>query len=91
MTNDTWGKIRDKLLKAVGKDNFKNWIEPLEFAHLRDGVVTFLVPTNFMGNWVSRNFGDKILAHLISDGHKVSRVQFTVPEMPHGCTRRPRR
>lgn len=82
MTNDTWGQIRDRLLKTVGNNNFKNWIEPLEFAHLRDGVATFLVPTNFMGNWVSRNFGDKILAHLISDGHKVSRVQFAVPEIP---------
>ena len=80
MTDDTWGQIKDKLVKAVGKDNFTNWIEPLEFAHLKEGVATFLVPTSFMGNWVSRNFGDDILQNLKSCGNPVSRVDFVVPQ-----------
>ena len=79
MTNEEWGQVRSKLQKAVGQNNYTNWIEPLEFADLANGVATFLVPTNFMGNWVDRNFGDKILRHMIGEGLKVSRLEFSVP------------
>ena len=81
MTNETWGQIREELLKSVGKNNYVNWIEPLEFDALDDdGVATFLVPTQFMGNWVSRNFGEQILNQLSSAGAPVTRVAFAVPE-----------
>lgn len=79
MTDDTWGRIREELLNSVGRNNYKNWIEPLEFSDLRNGVATFLVPTSFMGNWVSRNFGDQILHQLAKAGQDVSRVEFSVP------------
>lgn len=78
MTNDVWARIRQNLLKTVGKNNYTNWIEPLEFSDLDGGVATFFVPTNFMGNWVSRNFGDSILQELAKAGEKVSRVEFSV-------------
>ncbi len=79
MTNESWGQIRENLRKTVGKNNYVNWIEPLEFDTLDDGVATFLVPTNFMGNWVSRNFGEHILHQLSEAGESVTRVQFSVP------------
>ncbi len=79
MTNETWGDIRENLIKTVGRNNYVNWIEPLEFAELDGGVATFLVPTNFMGDWVSRNFGDQILHQLSEAGQAVTRVRFAVP------------
>ncbi len=82
MTNETWGEIRKDLLSAVGKNNYVNWIEPLELAGLNGGVATFFVPTSFMGNWVSRNFGDLIQKVLTKAGEKVSRVEFSVPNQP---------
>ncbi|MFV0359022.1 chromosomal replication initiator protein DnaA [Tropicimonas sp.] len=78
MTSDTWGHVRDDLLKAVGKNNFVTWIEPLKFETLEDGVARFEVPTNFIGNWVSRNFGDQILHHLRRSGAPVERIEFNV-------------
>jgi len=80
MTNESWGEIRQNLVSAVGKNNYSNWIEPLELAGLEGGVATFLVPTNFMGNWVSRNFGDQIQKVLTNAGEAVSRVEFSVPQ-----------
>ncbi|WP_281840667.1 chromosomal replication initiator protein DnaA [Sinisalibacter aestuarii] len=80
MTNETWGRVREILREEVGQNNYRNWIEPLEFAELEAGVATFLVPTNFMGNWVERNFGDKILRRMIELGEKVSRLVFVVAE-----------
>ncbi|MEM6387061.1 MAG: chromosomal replication initiator protein DnaA [Pseudomonadota bacterium] len=82
MTNETWGEIRKGLLSAVGKNNYVNWIEPLELAGLNGGVATFFVPTNFMGNLVSRNFGDQIQKVLRNAGEAVSRVEFSVPSQP---------
>ncbi|MCI2394732.1 chromosomal replication initiator protein DnaA [Aliiroseovarius sediminis] len=79
MTSEEWGLVRNKLQKSVGQNNYTNWIEPLEFADLDNGVARFLVPTNFMGNWVDRNFGDKILRQMIGEGLKVSRLEFSVP------------
>ncbi|UWQ14318.1 chromosomal replication initiator protein DnaA [Aliiroseovarius sp. M344] len=79
MTNEEWGLVRNKLHKAVGQNNYTNWIEPLEFADLKNGVATFLVPTNFMGNWVDRNFGDKIMRQMLGEGLKVSRLEFSAP------------
>ena len=79
MTEEVWGDIREKLIGQVGRNNYVNWIEPLEFSELEDGVATFLVPTQFMGTWVSRNFGEQILRELNGNGHTVERVEFTVP------------
>lgn len=80
MDKDAWGCLRDELIQTVGKNNFVNWIEPLEFSRLENGVAIFLVPTHFMGDWVQRNFGEKILHLLVAAGIAVARVQFAVPQ-----------
>ncbi len=91
MTKDLWGQIREKLRATVGKNNYANWIEPLEFAALDGGVATFMVPTTFMGNWVSRNFGDQIVHEITKAGVPVSRVEFMVPSVTRTAERdRPR-
>ncbi|SHI41332.1 chromosomal replication initiator protein DnaA [Shimia gijangensis] len=78
MIQEQWGTLKQDLLKTVGQNNFKTWIEPLEFADLTEGAVTFHVPTNFFGNYVSQNFGDLILHKLTSNGQRVQRVHFKV-------------
>jgi chromosomal replication initiator protein len=78
MTQEIWGQLRQRLLKTVGKNNYKTWIEPLEFAKVQDGVVLFNVPTNFMGNYVSQNFADLILYELNTAGESVQRIAFKV-------------
>ena len=80
MTKKSWEETRQNLISAVGKSNYTNWIEPLEFARIEGGVARFHVPTTFMGNWVLRNFGDHILRELTKSGNKVTRVEFAVPE-----------
>ncbi|TMV64307.1 chromosomal replication initiator protein DnaA, partial [Thioclava sp. BHET1] len=82
MTNETWGIVRNELLKTVGKNNFATWIEPLQFSELSEGVAKFLVPTNFFGTWVSRNFADQIRQQLVSAGHDVERIEFAVRNAP---------
>ena len=57
-------RCKERFCEAIGENNYKTWIEPLEFGPFEDGVAHFNVPTNFIGNWVNRNFGDQILHHL---------------------------
>lgn len=78
MTKEQWGQLQRKLLGTVGKNNYANWIEPLEFSDISEGVATFHVPTNFLGNYVAQNFGDLILHQLAESGQVVRRVNFRV-------------
>ncbi|WP_170386850.1 chromosomal replication initiator protein DnaA [Ruegeria atlantica] len=78
MTQEKWGQLRNKLLKAIGKNNYTTWIEPLELQEVQDGVAVFSVPTNFMGNYVSQNFADLILYEMNTAGESVQRLAFRV-------------
>ena len=79
MTNDIWAKVLAALKGAIGASNYSNWIAPLEFSQVSDGVAVFDVPTNFIGNYVSQHFGDQILYQLNKSGQDVERLQFRVP------------
>jgi chromosomal replication initiator protein len=78
MTNETWGQVREELIKRVGKNNYVTWIEPLKLSVLKNGVARFEVPTIFFGNWVQRNYADHIRSQLASAGTPVDRVEFRV-------------
>ncbi len=86
MTQEKWGQLQQRLLKTVGQNNFETWIEPLEFSDLQDGVALFNVPTSFMGNYVSQNFGELIVYELNKSGESVQRVAF---EVAANLTKRP--
>ena len=85
MSNDSWGRVRDELLKSVGRNNFLTWIEPLKLSELRGGIARIEVPTTFVGNWVSRNFGDQIRQILLQSGEAVERLEFEVPRSRAGA------
>ncbi len=78
MTIDTWGRVRSELATTIGKDAFNNWIKPLELIDEAGGVARFSVPTNFFGDWVLRNYGDRILQGLVDGGSRIERLDFQV-------------
>lgn len=78
MTKETWGQVCNALQKTIGRNNYVTWIEPLRLNGLSDGIASFDVPTNFMRDWVSRNYGEQIRQQLIRLGVEVDRVEFTV-------------
>ena len=86
MTKEKWGQLRQRLLKTVGQNNYTNWIEPIEFHSAKDGVATFEVPTNFLGNYVSQNFADLILHELRSENPELRRLRFSVPAHVNATT-----
>ena len=82
MTNDKWVDVCNELQSAIGKNNFKSWIEPIEFDRIDARIARFRVPTNFFGTWVSQKFGDVILRHLHGAGLTVDRLEFLVQSTP---------
>ncbi len=78
MTQEIWEQVRGNLTATIGASNYSNWIEPLDLVSLEDGIATFAVPTNFIGNYVSRNFGEQILYHLRQAGAEPHRLHFAV-------------
>lgn len=78
MTNEIWGEVRETLRGSVGENNYANWIEPLIFSKMTDGIVTFDVPTNFIGNYVAQHFGDQIMYQLNRCGAAAKRLSFAV-------------
>jgi chromosomal replication initiator protein len=78
MNNNIWECVCDRLLKTVSKNEFNNWIQPLNFQGIEDGVANFLAPTNFIGTWVLRNYGEMIQRHFITEGTVIDRVAFKV-------------
>ena len=41
-------------------------------------MAVFTVPTNFLGNYVSQNWGDLIIEQISSKNNKISRIRFEV-------------
>ena len=78
MTQDEWGHVRGELLKSVGKNNFSAWIDPITFEGIEGRTAQLVVPTSFIGTWVSQHFGDVILRHMMSAGAEVDRIEFSV-------------
>jgi len=78
MALETWNVASEFLRKSLGQNNFKSWIEPLQFVGEKDGTVEFFVPTNFFGNYVSQHFEEQILYQMQKSGLLVSRVTFRV-------------
>ena len=58
MTDEKWNDIQQNIKSLIGQNNYVNWISPLGFNGVFDGVALFDVPTNFLGNYVDQNFGE---------------------------------
>ena len=78
MTLEYWGIAADRLRKSLGNNNYKSWIEPLQFMGETNGTAEFSVPTSFFGNYVRQYFEDQILYQMCESGLQVTRVAFTV-------------
>ena len=79
---DSWIKICNKLKKELGKNAYKNWIEPINFVKIEDSIAIFDAPTSFIGNWVQRNYGDLIIDNFIQLNIKIDRLKF-ISENPN--------
>ena len=91
MTKDQWGALQGELSDTIGENNYKTWIEPIDFHGMEPGgVAVFNVPTNFFGSYVSQNYGDILLAKLSLFGKEVRRLKFQVANVDNRPAQAPR-
>ena len=69
MTEDEWSALQKTLSNTIGQNNYANWIAPLEFSCVEGDIAVFNVPTNFLGNYVSQNFGEILLSVILVPRH----------------------
>ncbi|MDE0306437.1 MAG: chromosomal replication initiator protein DnaA [Albidovulum sp.] len=77
MKSDIWHEIRDDLIEAVGKENFRNWLEAVQMVELDGGIAFFEAPTQFQVDWIKQNFNETILHLLQEIDSSVFRIQFS--------------
>ena len=78
MDDKIWTKLKISLKKSVGENSFNSWLSPINFSHVEEDMAVLTVPTNFLGNYVSQNFGELITAQISSKDNKISRIRFEV-------------
>ena len=78
MDDKIWTKLKTSLKKSVGENSFNSWLSPINFSHVEEDMAVLTVPTNFLGNYVSQNFGELITAQISSKNNKISRIRFEV-------------
>ena len=78
MDEKIWTKLKITLKKSIGENNFNNWLSPISFSYVDEDVAVFNVPTNFLGNYVSQNWGELITGQISSESDKINRIRFEV-------------
>ena len=78
MDDKIWTKLKISLKKSIGENNFNNWLSPINFSYVDQDMAVFTVPTNFLGNYVSQNWGELITEQISSENNKISRIRFEV-------------
>ena len=81
---DIWESISERLKREIGQSAFENWLKPLKFIEIADKRATFRSPTGFIGDWVNRNYGEKIVSAFQSNGFQIDRLEFMSKIQPRG-------
>ena len=80
--DDVWKNVQSALRTEIGEGAFKNWIAPMALVSCEDGLAVLSAPTLFFGNWVSRNYGNRVCALLTTYGQSTSRLEFCLATSP---------
>jgi len=69
-----WTRVCDRLRKEIGDKAFKTWFGEVELGELKTGKLRLYAPTRFVRDWVSRHYGDRVLAYWQSVMAEVTSV-----------------
>ena len=67
-TDSRWVAVQDSFRKEFGDDNYKAWLNKVELFELNGSEIVLSVPTNFIKDWVRREYLDGV--QRLVDGQK---------------------
>ena len=77
-----WTRVCDRLRKEIGDKAFKTWFGEVELGELKAGKLRLYAPTRFVRDWVSRHYGDRVLAYWQSVMPEVTSVEVNLVPPP---------
>ncbi len=83
-----WTRIREMTRSEIGHAAFESWISPLRLVDARNGAAVLTAPTNFIGDWVDRHYGEVLTRIIATEFDDISRLEFRVrPSRPQPAAR----
>ncbi len=76
INENLWECVSKQLSDELGQSAFDNWLKPLKFEGINERIASFKSPTSFIGEWVNRNYGEKILRAFSGNGAEIDRLAF---------------
>ncbi|WP_281300543.1 MULTISPECIES: chromosomal replication initiator protein DnaA [unclassified Iodidimonas] len=58
--HEHWRWVQSQLKREYGQAQFDRWLRPLQLSTISGGVARLSVPTDFMRDWVERNYLNRI-------------------------------
>jgi len=73
-----WHWVLSQLRREYGQAQYDRWLKPIELAELHDGVARLAVPTDFIRDWVERNYLNRIRSLIAAGPYPVTEVRLEV-------------
>ena len=77
-----WTRVCERLRKEIGDKAFKTWFGEVELGELKAGKLRLYAPTRFVRDWVSRHYGDRVLAYWQAVNNTVASVEVNLVPPP---------
>ncbi|MBE1236149.1 chromosomal replication initiator protein DnaA [Phaeovibrio sulfidiphilus] len=76
--SDHWMRVRGKLRKEYGPNEFNRWVGQMTLQGMDDTTVSIAVPTVFVRDWVQNHYGSRIRTLFQQENPGVKSVEFIV-------------
>jgi chromosomal replication initiator protein len=73
-----WDSVIARSVHALGRDAAEQWIRPVRLKAIENDLATLTAPTNFLADWVERNYGLHLLRCLQGVMPEVRRIVIAV-------------
>jgi chromosomal replication initiator protein len=74
--NQQWSRVRARLQKEVGEVEYRTWLKQVEMAGIDGDEVTVILPTRFLRDWVSKEYGALITSFWQTENPAIRRVDI---------------
>ncbi|RMF16884.1 MAG: chromosomal replication initiator protein DnaA [Alphaproteobacteria bacterium] len=76
--SDPWKWVRAQLRREYGRAQYERWLAPLRLVAIEDGLAELAVPTEFIREWIERNYLDRIRALMAASPAAVEEIRLKV-------------
>ncbi len=73
---ELWGRVRTRLQREVGDVEYRTWLKQVALMGIDGDEVTLILPTRFLRDWVSKEYGALITSFWQAESPLVRRVDI---------------